>query len=49
MYAMRHWWLKWQTFISECENLAEKLFFADWKSEEIAGSYGNYKQKNGNS
>lgn len=24
MYATGGWWLKWQTFIFECENLAEK-------------------------
>lgn len=24
MYAMRWGWLKWQNFVFECENLAEK-------------------------
>ncbi len=40
--------MKWQNFISECENLAEKLFFTGGKSEQIAGSYRHYKQKNSN-
>lgn len=29
MYAMRDLWMKWQNFISQCENLAEK-----WKKRK---------------
>lgn len=43
---MRQQWLKWQTFILECENLAEKLFFTRRESEKITGDDGYEEQKN---
>jgi hypothetical protein len=39
MYAMRGRWLKWQTFVPECENLAEKR-----KSRKLSDFYDCYER-----